>query len=408
MKSEKELEREEREKFRYADFARIVFSILVLYISRNVSAVNILMSLHLLISVLWLVLSEMHPLFQRKYSAIWLVPASLDVLNCLMIIYVTGSSYSSWILSLTFITAISASDPLWWRGAFTGIAGAAGLALMLVLVQTGVLPFTDIWKINYRPNSWSLVAQTVALNAGVSFFVWAAVHKSSVIADTGRTAAENESSWINPVLKRLYSEDTLENMRKGIFIESEFSSVMTVCLELEASSGSKKSISDKDDYGSLLNFINSVINEFSLTGIFQDSGFTASCRLSSFRNQRDLEDCIYGAMKIYSYIHKENISRKKRKLPLIRIKIGITIENLSALKSEESGKIFIPAQDKIISSLKISLFGKKDGIYVSETVKEHLGDSVRTKLEGRSISESRSERIYSIVNPAASGQKRPD
>ena len=132
---------------------------------------------------------------------VWLVPASLDVLNCLMIIYVTGSSYSSWILTLTFITAISASDPIWWRGVFTGVSGAIGLSLMLILVQIGALPFTDIWKINYRPNSWSLVVQAIALNAGVSFFVWVAIHKSSVIANTGRVMAEKENSWINLLLK---------------------------------------------------------------------------------------------------------------------------------------------------------------------------------------------------------------
>jgi hypothetical protein len=176
MDNEKNLELEERKKYRSADIARILFSLLVLFISRVISIVNFLMGFHLATSFAWMILSEKSPLFQIKYPLFWLIPASLDVFNCLMIIYVTGSAYSSWILSLTFITAITASDPLHWRGAFTGIAGAIGLALLLVFVQIGVLPFVDVWKINYRPNSWSLVVQTITLNAGVSFFIWSAIH----------------------------------------------------------------------------------------------------------------------------------------------------------------------------------------------------------------------------------------
>lgn len=174
MENRKELE--EREKYRPADIARILFSLLVLFISRDIAVVNVLMGFHLTISIAWMIISEKSPLFQTKYPSFWLIPASLDVLNCLMIIYVTGSAYSSWILSLTFLTAITASDPLKWRGIFTVVAGTIGLALLLVLVQVGVLSFVDVWKVNYRPNSWSLVVQTVTLNAGVSFFIWSAIH----------------------------------------------------------------------------------------------------------------------------------------------------------------------------------------------------------------------------------------
>lgn len=172
---ERELGLEERTKYRSADIARILFSLLVLFISRDIEVVNFLMGLHLLTSIVWIIKNEKSPLFQIKYPLFWLIPASLDVLNCLMIIYVTGSAYSSWILSLTFLTAISASDPLRWRGIFTVVAGAMGLALLLVLVQVGVLPFVDVWKVNYRPNSWSLIVQTVTLNGGVSFFIWSAI-----------------------------------------------------------------------------------------------------------------------------------------------------------------------------------------------------------------------------------------
>ena len=175
MENARELEIEERGKYRPADIARILFSLLVLFISRDISIVNFLMGFHLFTSIVWIIKSEKSPLFQIKYPLFWLIPASLDVLNCLMIIYVTGSAYSSWILSLTFLTAISASDPLNWRGIFTVVAGAIGLALLLALVQVGVLPFVDVWKVNYRPNSWSLIVQTVTLNGGVSFFIWSAI-----------------------------------------------------------------------------------------------------------------------------------------------------------------------------------------------------------------------------------------
>lgn len=174
---EKELERVEREKYRSTDIARIILSVIVLFLSREIAVVNTFMGFHLFISIVWMFLSEKYPLFQNQYPRFWLIPASLDVLNSLMIIYVTGSAYSTWILSLPFITAMSASDPLKWRGMYTGIAGSVGLAIMLILVQVGLLPFADIWKINYRPHSWSLVAQAIILNTGVSLFLRSAIYK---------------------------------------------------------------------------------------------------------------------------------------------------------------------------------------------------------------------------------------
>lgn len=177
MGNEKELEQKEREKYRSPDLARIILSVIVLILSREIAVVNWLMGFHLFISLSWMLLSEKYPLFQNKYPLFWLIPASLDVLNSLMIIYVTGSAYSTWILSLPFITAMSASDPLKWRGMYTAIAGSVGLAIMLILVQVGLLPFADIWKINYRPHSWSLVVQAIVLNTGVSLFLRSTIYK---------------------------------------------------------------------------------------------------------------------------------------------------------------------------------------------------------------------------------------
>ena len=132
MGNEIELEQEERKKYRSPDIARIIFSVIVLILSREIEVVNTLMCFHLFISLLWIIVSEKKPLFQSKYPLFWLIPASLDVLNCQMIIYVTGSAYSTWILSLPFITAISSSDPLRWRGAYTLTASSIGLAAMLI------------------------------------------------------------------------------------------------------------------------------------------------------------------------------------------------------------------------------------------------------------------------------------
>ena len=89
MENKKELELEERQKYRPADIARILFSLLVLFISRDIAVVNFLMGFHLFTSIVWIIQSEKSPLFQIKYPLFWLIPASLDVLNCLMIIYVT-------------------------------------------------------------------------------------------------------------------------------------------------------------------------------------------------------------------------------------------------------------------------------------------------------------------------------
>ena len=189
MGNEIELEQEERKKYRSPDIARIIFSVIVLILSREIDIVNILMSFHLFISLLWIIVSEKKPLFQSTYPLIWLIPASLDVLNCLMIIYVTGSAYSTWILSLPFITAISSSDPLRWRGAYTLTASATGLAAMLILVQLGILPFADIWKINYRPHPWSLVAQAIVLNTGVSLFVRTSIYKINLLS------IQNAENW---------------------------------------------------------------------------------------------------------------------------------------------------------------------------------------------------------------------
>ncbi|MBL0266249.1 MAG: hypothetical protein IPQ05_20880 [Leptospiraceae bacterium] len=191
MGNEIELEQEERKKYRSPDIARIIFSVIVLILSREIDIVNILMSFHLFISLLWIIVSEKKPLFQSTYPLIWLIPASLDVLNCQMIIYVTGSAYSTWILSLPFITAISSSDPLRWRGAYTLTASAIGLAAMLILVQLGILPFADIWKINYRPHSWSLVVQAIVLNTGVSIFVRSAIYRVNVFS------IQNSENWKN-------------------------------------------------------------------------------------------------------------------------------------------------------------------------------------------------------------------
>ncbi|MBK9498424.1 MAG: hypothetical protein IPO06_03400 [Leptospiraceae bacterium] len=191
MGNEIELEQEERKKYRSPDIARIIFSVIVLILSREIDIVNILMSFHLFISLLWIIVSEKKPLFQSTYPLIWLIPASLDVLNCQMIIYVTGSAYSTWILSLPFITAISSSDPLRWRGAYTLTASSIGLAAMLILVQLGILPFADIWKINYRPHSWSLVVQAIVLNTGVSIFVRSAIYRVNVFS------IQNSENWKN-------------------------------------------------------------------------------------------------------------------------------------------------------------------------------------------------------------------
>lgn len=191
MGNEFALEQEERKKYRSPDIARIIFSVIVLILSREIEVVNILMSFHLFISLLWIIVSEKKPLFQSTYPLIWLIPASLDVLNCQMIIYVTGSAYSTWILSLPFITAISSSDPLRWRGAYTLTASSIGLAAMLILVQLGILPFADIWKINYRPHSWSLVVQAIVLNTGVSIFVRSAIYRVNVFS------IQNSENWKN-------------------------------------------------------------------------------------------------------------------------------------------------------------------------------------------------------------------
>ncbi len=177
MRNEVGLEQEERKKYRSPDIARIVFSVIVLILSREIEVVNTLMSFHLFISFFWIISSEVKPLFQSKYPLFWLIPASLDILNCLMIIYVTGSAYSTWILSLPFITAMSSSDPLRWRGAYTVFVSSIGLASMLIFVQLGILPFVDIWKINYRPHSWSLVVQAIVLNTGVSLFIRTAIYR---------------------------------------------------------------------------------------------------------------------------------------------------------------------------------------------------------------------------------------
>lgn len=394
MVNEKELEREEREKYRSADIARIFFSILVLVISRNIAVVNIFMSFHLVISVSWMALSEKYPLFQSRRPLFWLVPASLDVLNCLMIIYVTGSAYSSWILSLTFITAISASDPLLWRGAFTGIAGAFGLTLMLILVQTGVLPFSDIWKINYRPHSWSLVVQAAALNAGVSFFVWSAVHGASVIANTGRSAAEKESSLIHLIFKKIFSAETVEKIHKGTYIESEFSPVMTVALDQESRTGDMDEKAAADIFG----FINSAIIEYDMKFIFYESDFFAVCRINTEKNPDDLNDVLQAARKIYSYVSDINRSKKGKKHPTFKVRVGISLENISAVKSNESDETYIPVQKNIISSLKIAYFGKKEGIYVSENVQKHLSSFSDSKLEGTLLLKGRAEKIYSLKN----------
>lgn len=177
MRNEVGLEQEERKKYRSPDIARIIFSVIVLILSREIEVVNTLMSFHLFISFFWIIISEVKPLFQSKYPLFWLIPASLDILNCLMIIYVTGSAYSTWILSLPFITAMSSSDPLRWRGAYTVFVSSIGLASMLIFVQLGILPFVDIWKINYRPHSWSLVVQAIVLNTGVSLFIRTAIYR---------------------------------------------------------------------------------------------------------------------------------------------------------------------------------------------------------------------------------------
>lgn len=177
MRNEVGLEQEERKKYRSPDIARIIFSVIVLILSREIEVVNTLMSFHLFISFSWIIISEVKPLFQSKYPLFWLIPASLDILNCLMIIYVTGSAYSTWILSLPFITAMSSSDPLRWRGAYTVFVSSIGLASMLIFVQLGILPFVDIWKINYRPHSWSLVVQAIVLNTGVSLFIRTAIYR---------------------------------------------------------------------------------------------------------------------------------------------------------------------------------------------------------------------------------------
>lgn len=394
MVNEKELEREEREKYRSADIARIFFSILVLVISRNIAVVNILMSFHLLISVSWMALSEKNPLFQSRRPLFWLVPASLDVLNCLMIIYVTGSAYSSWILSLTFITAISASDPLLWRGAFTGIAGAVGLTLMLILVQTGVLPFSDIWKINYRPHSWSLVVQAAALNAGVSFFVWSAVHGASAAADTGRTEAEKESSLLHLILKKIFSAETVEKIHRGTYIESEVSPVMTVSLDQEVRTGDM----DEESAADISRFINSVIIEYNMKFIVHESDFFVVCRVSKKKSPADLNAALQAARKIYSYAADINRSKKGKSHRTVKVRIGISLENISAVEDSESDKTCVPMQNSIISSLKIAYFGKKDGIYISETVQKNLGSFSEFSLEGSVLLKDRAEKVYSVKN----------
>lgn len=395
MENQRDLEREEREKYRSPDIARILFSILVLFLSREIAVVNFLMSVHLFISLFWIVLSEKNPLFQSRYPLFWLVPASLDVLNCLMIIYVTGSAYSSWILSLTFITAISASDPLLWRGAFTGTFGAVGLALMLVLVQTGVLPFCDIWKINYRPHSWSLVVQAAALNAGVSFFVWSAVHGSSVIANAGRASAEKENSWIHQFFSKFYSSEMTEKIQRGSVIEFT-SPVMTVSVELGSVSSGIKKLNDEADSAEVNNIINSAIIEYDMKMVSQESGCHTFCRFSAAPGNTDLTESVQAALKIHSRVSKMNRSRKAEKLPPARIRTGISLENLTAVRDKESGEIFLPDQGSIISSLRYALFGKKTGIYVSEAVRKSLGTPFESRLEGKFLLKERTENIYSV------------
>lgn len=379
---------EERNKYFSSNLARVIFSILVLYVSKELNVINILMGNHLIISIIWFLLSYKFPTFQSKYPFYWLIPASLDILNCLMIIYVTGSAYSSWILSLSIISAISAMDKLKWRGLFTGITSSIGLAILLILVQLKVLPFIDIWKINYRPHSWILVIQASLLNAVVSFFLWESLHKISVININARDKAEKYNILINTFLKKIFQENIIEKIQNDKIEFSNFSPIVIIELKIKNNSESDFNLNE------IYDLILPVCNQFKFNRISNENDFFAFCKLNSSEDLKTLIESINVIQKIYKEIN--NIIHRKNPNFEVQISSGIALEKLVSIEMEYNNSIYLLEQSPLNLARRLSLFDNKNTIFFSSNVYKYIKNTYSCNEEGKIVYNGKLESVYSI------------
>jgi len=202
-------------KNRPPDLARICFSLLVLILCKDISIIKYIMLFHLCMSLVWIIIDEINPLFQRNYPKLWLIPASLDIFNSLMIIYVTGSVYSSWVLSLPLITALASSDVLRWRGLFSAIGGSVGFGLLLLLVHFDFLPYVNLWDSIDTVTSLTVVIQALLLNSVVCVSIWAAVHYNAISIASITAKASSNSDNSNNLLNNLLPKEITGELKKN-------------------------------------------------------------------------------------------------------------------------------------------------------------------------------------------------
>jgi len=202
-------------KNRPPDFARFCFSLLVLILCKDISIIKYIMLFHLCMSLVWIIIDEKNPLFQREYPKFWLIPASLDIFNSLMIIYVTGSIYSSWVLSLPLITALASSDILRWRGLYSAIGSSIGFGMLLVFVHYDILPYVNLWDSIDTVTSLTVVVQSILLNFVVCISIWATVHYNaiSLASITAKASSNNNNS--NILLNNLLPKEITGELKKN-------------------------------------------------------------------------------------------------------------------------------------------------------------------------------------------------
>ena len=382
------LEQEEKIKHFSSNLARIIFSILVLFVSKDLNVINIFMGIHLISSIIWFFLSLRFPMFQSKYPFYWLIPAGLDILNCLMIIYVTGSAYSSWILSLPFMSALSAMDKLRWRGLFTGFTSSVGFAVLLILVQLKFLPFIDIWKINYRPHSWSLVVQASLLNAGVIFFIWHSLHKISITNIIARENAEQFNNLIITFLKNLFQEDIIEKIQNTKGIINNYSPIVVIDLKTIINHD------NKIDLNEIYDLVLPICNQFHINRISNSKEFLAFCKLNSSDELNSLKESIDVTQKIFKEI--QNLIYKKNLNNKFQISSGIVYEKIVFLDEGSGNSVFLLEQTGLSLARKISLFNNSNNIYVNEKVYEIIKNSYKWFEEGSIAFNGKLENVYSI------------